>query len=72
MRKLLVSFVLTGVVALSGVFSGCTLTETAQERNRRIRNVVALQMRMLVEDIDAVLLLDRNSQLSSWNTQVGY
>jgi len=60
------------VLAISGALSGCTLTETAQERNRRIRNIASLQMRMLVEDIDAFLLLDRNSQLASWNTQVGY
>ena len=72
MRKLLLSLVLTGALAVSSVLSGCTLTETAQERNRRIRNVAALQMRMMVEDIDAFLLLDRNSQLASWNTQVGY
>jgi len=72
MRKLLLSLSMIAVLAISGALSGCTLTETAQERNRRIRNIASLQMRMLVEDIDAFLLLDRNSQLASWNTQVGY
>lgn len=71
MRKSLVSFLVVLVMVVGGLLAGCTLTETARERNRRIRNIAGLQMRMLVEDIDTVLLLDRSSQLAFWNTQVG-
>ena len=51
--------------------AGCTLTETPAERNRRIAHIWDLQSKMMVEDIDYFLLLDRNSNLSEWHTLVG-
>lgn len=51
--------------------AGCTITETAAERNRRIANVWDIQGKMMVEDIDYFLLLERSSNLSEWHTHIG-
>ena len=68
MKASLVAAVLSLVVFLAG----CTLVETAEQRDRRIRQSSDLQMRMAVHDIDAILLLDRSSSLNEWFTRVGY
>ena len=60
------------VLCLSGFLAGCTLVDTADERNRRIAQSWNLQERMMIDDIDAYLLLDRNSYLTPWYTRVGY
>ena len=60
------------VLSLVVLFSGCTMVETAEQRDRRIRQSDDLQMRMAVHDIDAILLLDRNTSLTEWFTRVGY
>jgi len=51
--------------------AGCTVTETGMERNRRILHVWDIQSKMMVEDIDYFLLIDRTSNLSEWHTYVG-
>lgn len=63
--------ILIAVLCVAGFLAGCTMSESAQERDRRIRQQMALQMRMMVEDIDAVLLLDRSSRLTEWHARIG-
>ena len=63
---------MTLVLCLGSILAGCTLVESADERNRRIAQSIDLNMRMAVADFDAILLLDRNSRLSPWYTKVGY
>ncbi|OQB82965.1 MAG: hypothetical protein BWX88_03664 [Planctomycetes bacterium ADurb.Bin126] len=67
MKKLLVLLAL----CLVTLAAGCTLTETPMERNRRIVHMWDIQSKMMVEDIDYFLLLDRSSNLSEWHTYVG-
>jgi hypothetical protein len=62
---------IAAILCIAGLLAGCTMSESAQERDQRIKQQWALQMRMMVEDIDAVLLLDRSSTLSQWDTYVG-
>lgn len=68
MKTLLIVFVL-----ILGTFSmtGCTVTETRMERNRRISQINDLQLRMLVEDWDYLWLQDRNTATTQWNPWVG-
>jgi hypothetical protein len=62
---------IAAIVCLAGLLAGCTMAESATERDQRIKQQWALQMHMMVEDIDAVLLLDRSSSLSEWDTYIG-
>lgn len=68
MKKLAVMLVL-----MAGTFmSGCTLTETASERHRRILPQKDIEARQFVEDWDYFWLQERNSQLTQWHPYVGY
>ncbi len=67
MKKLLAA-----ILIVAGSFLiGCTVTETAQERNVRLKQVTDLNSRMLVEDWDTFWLYDNNSRLSQWHPYVG-
>jgi len=59
------------VLVLICLVAGCTLSETAEQRNRRISQSMELQARMMVYDIDAILLLDRSSRLTPWHVRIG-
>jgi hypothetical protein len=63
---------IAAVLCIAGFLAGCTVTETAAEHDRRIRRQTDLQWRMMMDDIDAVLLLDRSSKLSEWYTHQDY
>jgi len=62
---------IAAILCLAGLLAGCTMAESAQERDQRIKQQWALQGRMMVEDIDAVLLLDRTSTLTEWESYIG-
>ncbi len=68
MKKLLILLVL---VLVGYVAAGCTMTETAAQRRRRISQITDLQLRMLVEDWDYLWLYERNSGATPWHTWVG-
>ena len=59
------------IVCVIGMLAGCTMSETSDQHAQRLHQQNELQMRMLVEDLDAVLLLDRTSSLSDWTTRIG-
>ncbi len=61
---------MVAVLVVACLFAGCTLSETTAERHRRIYQASQLQMRMLVYDMDAILLLDRSSRLTPWEVQI--
>ncbi len=68
MKRLLIVFVLIlGTFAMTG----CTVTETARERDRRIGEITDLQLRMLVEDWDYLWLYERNAATTQWDLWVG-
>jgi hypothetical protein len=61
------------LILLAGTFVvGCTPTESASERNRRIAGITNMNMRMAVEDWDHIWLYERSSQLTEWHPHVGY
>jgi hypothetical protein len=63
---------IAAVLCVAGFLAGCTVTETAAEHDRRIRRQTDLQWRMFTDDLDAVLLLDRNTKLTDWYTHMDY
>ena len=68
MKKWLLMLVL-GVLTVT---SGCTMTETSGERDRRILQISDLQSKMLVDDVDYFLLVERNTRLNRWHARVGH
>ena len=68
MKKILLLLVL---FVGSAMLSGCTLTETSEERSRRIGLINDLQLRMMVEDWDYLWLYERNTQTTQWHPWVG-
>lgn len=68
MKKLLLMLVLCVIL----ITSGCSMTDTAGERNRRILQISDLQSKMLVDDVDYFLLIDRSSRLTRWHARVGH
>jgi hypothetical protein len=67
MKKLL----LTLVLVLAGLVGGCGLVDDFGERNRRYATIIDLNMRMAVDDFDAIVLAERNSYLTRWHPRVG-
>ena len=61
------------ILCAAAVLTGCapTMTETSDQHAQRINQQSELQMRMLAEDIDIVLLLDRSSSLTKWHSYIG-
>jgi len=68
MKKLLLMLVLCVIT----ITSGCNLTETPGERNRRILLISDMQSKMLVDDVDYFLLIERSTRLSRWHARVGH
>ncbi|NLF29519.1 MAG: hypothetical protein GX591_01380 [Planctomycetes bacterium] len=67
MTKVLIAMTLVAVFLLGG----CTMTESPSEHYRRIADSQELQMRMLVEDIEMVLLLTRPEYSTPWAIRKG-
>lgn len=62
---------ITALLVCSAVFlSGCqTVTRNKEEQIRKYSRISDLNRRMLAEDMDAILLLDRPSSLTRWNVR---
>jgi uncharacterized protein YceK len=67
MRNVLVLLIVT-----LAMLAGCTMVETPSEHARRVTNIMDLNMRMAAEDLDYILLLDKNSRLNQWHVRTGY
>lgn len=67
MRWILVST----IVALGAVLAGCgpTMTETASAAELRRQSQRDVEMRMLMDDIELLLLSERESRLTHWIEQ---
>jgi len=59
------------LVCLVTFVAGCTLTETPSQRNRRIQLIADLEWRMAVDDLDYLLLIERSTRMTYYNTRVG-
>ncbi|MCK4601072.1 MAG: hypothetical protein KAU28_01315 [Phycisphaerae bacterium] len=69
MKKILILLVvLTGLI-----LAGCAGSiDTASERKTRIKNINAMNARMLVDDWDFFWMQDCSSQLMEWHTKFGH
>lgn len=67
MKKLIVL-----VVLVAGFLAGCngTVDDYATRRNR-YKDICELQSRMLVDDMDFILMMDHNSTLTEYHPHVG-
>ncbi|MDP6544552.1 MAG: hypothetical protein QGH60_11210 [Phycisphaerae bacterium] len=63
--------VLLAMVFVSGCF-GPNTVETGQERSWRIAQGWKLDQRMLADDWDYIMLLNRNCTLSQYHQRLGY
>lgn len=59
------------VLCLAMLATGCTMTETATERDQRIAHLNDVNRRMLVEDWDEFWFYGRASHLTNWNLRTG-
>jgi len=59
------------LMLLGMVFGGCGLVDSYPERERRIAHLTDLQTRMMVDDFDYLILLERSSMLSEYHPHVG-
>ncbi len=65
-RLLIVIAILVATVA-----SGCSLTESSDERSRRIGLITDLNFLMVVDDWDAIWLYGHPSRLNEFHPRVG-
>jgi hypothetical protein len=76
MRKAGTVVLLVGLSAvLVGTMWGCSpwrsTLDTTAERDGRLLQGGDLQMRMMLDDFDRFMLIDRSSRLSPWYARVG-
>jgi len=57
------------VLLVSACLCGCGVVDTYPERKCRYRSITALQARMLVDDVDYLLLYERPSYLTTWHVR---
>ncbi|MGA2265720.1 MAG: hypothetical protein ABSH10_04750 [Phycisphaerae bacterium] len=60
------------LIGLAVLLTSCTMVETTAEHERRQNRQQNLQLRMLVDDVDAVLLLDRSDSMTRWYNHFDY
>ncbi|MBL7218513.1 MAG: hypothetical protein ISS69_00225 [Phycisphaerae bacterium] len=68
---ILLVLVLLAMVFVSGCL-GPNTGETGQERSWRITQGWKLDRRMLADDWDYIMLINKNSTLSQWHQRMGY
>ena len=73
MRKITVLLALSGLLTLAGFLGGCqTLSSDKEMQIRKYSRISDLNRRMLHEDVEAIMLLDRPSNLSRWHVRNSY
>jgi hypothetical protein len=70
MNKLYIPLVLVLLVIVFA--SGCSTMETDQERYWRLAQVWQIDNRLMIDDFDYMLLINRNSSLSKYHQRMGY
>ncbi len=65
MRRVLMAIV---VLCVGFCLTGCeTMTRTKEQQIRKYSRMSDINRRLLAEDIDAIFLLDRSTQLTRWH-----
>jgi len=70
MNKFCIPLVLVLLVMV--LVSGCSTPETEQQRSWRIAQGWKLDQRMLIDDFDYIMLINKNSTLSQFHQRLGY
>jgi len=70
MKRMLMAIVAAGVLTC---LAGCqTMIRDSDQQMEHYNRVAEINRRILAEDIDAILLLDRPSHLSRWHIRDKY
>ncbi len=65
MRRVLMAIV---VLCVGFCLTGCqTMTRTKEQQIRKYSRMSDINRRLFVEDIDAILMMDKSTQLSRWH-----
>ncbi len=67
MTRFAVILLLAGAIFIAG----CSLTESMEVKNRRLGILMGLDMRMVVDDFEAIWLLDRVGRLTEFHPRSG-
>jgi hypothetical protein len=67
----LFSVLLIGSFLLVCLSAGCGMMDSPRERTLRFENGADLHARMLVDDLDYLLLLERTSSLTEYHAHLG-
>ena len=68
MTKFILTVLFSSLLALSVTLTGCqTLSKSKEQQIRKYSRISELNRRMLAEDVDKYLLLDRPSRLTQWH-----
>ena len=60
------------ILLLGSLLAGCHgMVDSYAERKIRLKQISELQMRMLVDDLDYLLLIDRSSTLTEYHPHIG-
>ena len=70
MKKTLL--LLAALVLTTMLMSGCGVINTPEERLHRHEQILDLQARMFIDDLDYLMLMERNSYLCEWYPRVGW
>ena len=70
--RLMKKLVLLLTIGVGVLLSGCGTVDSFDERVRRYNNILELESRMAVDDIDEILLFDRSTYLSRWKAVIGH
>ena len=65
MRRVLMAIV---VLCVGVCLTGCqTMTRTKEQQIRKYSRMSEINRRLFVEDVDAIFLMDKSTQLSHWH-----
>lgn len=64
-------FALILALAASIFIAGCSLTEDMEVKHRRLAIITGLNIRMIVDDFEAIWLYGRVSHLTEFHPKVG-
>lgn len=67
MRRILIAMV---VLCVGFCLTGCqTMVSTKEQQIQKYSRMSDINRRLLAEDIDAIFMLDKSTQLTSWHMQ---
>lgn len=69
MKKTIIALFLS--LFLGALLAGCSgVADSGSDRGRRHKRIIDSNMRQSIDDWDYIMLLDRNSRLTDYNTRI--